>query len=365
MSAPSAPYEGLGRPIRGPRALSSDWRRFWHLTYNIARNEFKLRFFGSALGYLWQLVRPLLLFGVLYVFFTKVAKVNNSHLPGQQHYGAQLLGSIVLFTFFGEATSGAVRSVVDRENLVRKIQFPRMVIPLSVVLLALFNLALNLVVVLGFALAEGVTPTLSWLELPLIVLMLAAFSTGIAMLLSALFVSLRDIQPIWDVVSQVLFYCSPVIISVETVKDKVSTDAAAPLHAQSARRGLPAVPPRDHHQRHPQRRSGDRQLGRAARAARARGGGVRARLLGLQPLGAAGSREPLAASRAQVAFVACSGVRGRRAGARPRSRAICVRAPCGERARALAPARRSPHGARHSDAAWSRSCSSTRRPQRG
>jgi len=223
VSAPSAPYEGLGRPIRGPRALSSDWRRFWHLTYNIARNEFKLRFFGSALGYLWQLVRPLLLFGVLYVFFTKVAKVNNSHLRGQQHYGAQLLGSIVLFTFFGEATSGAVRSVVDRENLVRKIQFPRMVIPLSVVLLALFNLALNLVVVLGFALAEGVTPTLSWLELPLIVLMLAAFSTGIAMLLSALFVSLRDIQPIWDVFSQVLFYCSPVIISVETVREKVST----------------------------------------------------------------------------------------------------------------------------------------------
>ncbi|HEY4450075.1 MAG TPA: ABC transporter permease [Solirubrobacteraceae bacterium] len=222
MSSRVATHEHLGRPIRGPRALTDDWSRFWHLTYNIARNEFKLRFFGSALGYLWQLVRPLLLFGVLYVFFTKVAHVNNSNLPGQEHYGAQLLGSIVLFTFFGEATSGAVRSVVDRENLVRKIQFPRMVIPLSVVLLALFNLALNLVVVLGFTLAEGVTPTLTWLELPLIVLTLAVFATGIAMLLSALFVSLRDIQPIWDVVSQVLFYCSPVIISVETVREKLS-----------------------------------------------------------------------------------------------------------------------------------------------
>jgi ABC-2 type transport system permease protein len=201
--------------------MTDDWSRFWHLTYNIARNEFKLRFFGSVLGYLWQLVRPLLLFGVLYVFFTKVAHVNGSG-PGQEHYGAQLLGSIVLFTFFAEATSGAVRSVVDRENLVRKIQFPRMVIPLSVVLLALFNLALNLVVVLGFALAEGVTPMLSWLELPLIVGTLAIFATGIAMLLSALFVSLRDIQPIWDVISQILFYCSPVIISVETVSEKVS-----------------------------------------------------------------------------------------------------------------------------------------------
>jgi ABC-2 type transport system permease protein len=222
VSAEPLPTADLGRPIRGPRALTSDWRRFWHLTYNIARNEFKLRFFGSVLGYFWQLFRPLLLFGVLYVFFTLVARVNGVG-PGQEHYGAQLLGSIVLFTFFGEATSGAVRSVVDRENLVRKIQFPRLVIPLSVVLIALFNLALNLIVVLGFAIAEGVQPTLSWLELPLIILTLVVLATGIAMLLSALFVSLRDIQPIWEVFSQILFYCSPVIISVETVKEKLST----------------------------------------------------------------------------------------------------------------------------------------------
>jgi ABC-2 type transport system permease protein len=222
VSSEALPYDDLGRPIRGPRALTDDWSRFWHLTYNIARNEFKLRFFGSALGYLWQLVRPLLLFGVLYVFFTQVAEVNDQSTPAQRYYGAQLLGSIVLFTFFAEATAGAVRSVVDRENLVRKIQFPRMVIPLSVVLLASFNLALNLVVVLGFALVEGVRPTLSWLELPLIVGMLAIFATGIAMLLSALFVRLRDIQPIWEVVSQILFYCSPVIISVATVQAKAS-----------------------------------------------------------------------------------------------------------------------------------------------
>ena len=72
----------LGRPIRGPRALTGDWSRFWHLTYNIARNEFKLRFFGSVLGYLWQLMRPLLLFGVLYVFFTKIGKVKRP-APGR------------------------------------------------------------------------------------------------------------------------------------------------------------------------------------------------------------------------------------------------------------------------------------------
>jgi ABC-2 type transport system permease protein len=214
--------ETLGQPITGPRALTDDWSRFWHLTYNIARNEFKLRFFGSVLGYMWQLMRPFLLFGVLYLFFTQIAHVNSTSGPGNAFYGAQLLGSIVLFTFFGEATGGAVRSVLDRENLVRKIQFPRLVIPLAVVLLASFNLGLNLIVVFVFALIEGVHPMLSWLELPLILAFLGVFATGIAMLLSALFVNFRDVQPIWDVVSQVLFYASPVIISVDTVKEKLS-----------------------------------------------------------------------------------------------------------------------------------------------
>jgi ABC-2 type transport system permease protein len=208
--------------MKGPSALAGDWRRFWALSFTIARNEFKLKFFGSALGYLWQVMRPLLLFGVLYVFFTVIAHVDNNQGAGGRFYGAQLLGSIVLFTFFAEATSGAVRSVVDRENLVRKIQFPRLVIPTSVVLLALFNLSLNLIVVLIFSLISGVRPMLSWLELPLIIATLIIFAMGMAMLLSSMFVHFRDIQPIWEVFSQVLFYASPVIISVETIKQKVS-----------------------------------------------------------------------------------------------------------------------------------------------
>jgi ABC-2 type transport system permease protein len=216
-----APFEGLGRPIKGPRALTNDWRRFWHLTYNIARNEFKLKFFGSALGYVWQVMKPLLLFGVLYVFFVVISHVGSSGKPDERFYGVQLLGSIVLFTFFGEATGGAVRSVVDRENLVRKIQFPRLVIPLAIVLLAFFNLMMNLIVVLIFALISGVHPMLSWLELPLILVMLVLFSTGLAMLLAAMFVRVRDIQPIWEVISQIVFYGSPVIIPITTVREKL------------------------------------------------------------------------------------------------------------------------------------------------
>jgi len=216
------PYESLGRPIPGPGALTSDWWRFWHLTYNIAVMQWKLRFFGSALGYLWQLVRPLLLFTVLYVFFTQVSHVSRDAGPSGRYYGAQLLGSIVLYTFFAECTMNSVRSVVDNETLVRKIQFPRLVIPISNVLLALFNLSLNLVVVFIFALIEGVRPMLSWLELPLIVVLLAVLAAGLAMLLSALFVYFRDIQPIWEVINQVIFYAAPVIIPFPLVQKNLS-----------------------------------------------------------------------------------------------------------------------------------------------
>jgi ABC-2 type transport system permease protein len=224
------PDVGLPAPLRapgshrvhGPSALGSDLHRFWALTFTLARTEFKLRFYGSVLGYVWTLMRPLLLFSVLWVFFTKVGHVNDGKTPGEKYYGAQLLGSIVLFTFFIEGTTNAVRSVVDRENLVRKIHFPRLVIPLSVVLLAMFNLALNLIVVAIFAVSAGVRPMLSWLELPLIVGALIVFAAGMAMLLSALFVHFRDIQPIWEVFAQILFYASPVIISIQTVIAKVS-----------------------------------------------------------------------------------------------------------------------------------------------
>src|SRR5207302_1551372 len=96
--------------------------------------------------------------------------------------------------------------VVDRENLVRKIHFPRLVIPASVVLLSLFNLGLNLIVVLIFMFASGVTPMLSWVELPLLVIMLTLVAAGFAMLLAALYVHFRDVSPIWEVLQQILFY---------------------------------------------------------------------------------------------------------------------------------------------------------------
>jgi ABC-2 type transport system permease protein len=205
--------ERVTRPITGPSALSGEPGRFFHLTWTLAVLEFRLKFFGSVLGYLWQLVKPLLLFGVMLFVFTKAVRLG----AGVTQYPVVLLMSIVLFTFFSEATGGAVSSVVDREGLVRKIYFPRLVIPMSVVLTAYFNVALNLLAVVVFMLARGVDPRWSWLELVPLLAFLGVFATGLAMILSSLYVRYRDVRPIWDVVLQAIFYGSAIFYPIENI----------------------------------------------------------------------------------------------------------------------------------------------------
>jgi ABC-2 type transport system permease protein len=208
-----------GRRVVGPTALGDDPRRLWHLTYTLAVTDFKLRFFGSALGYLWQLMRPLLLFGVLYAVFTQVIRLGSD----VELYPVALLLGIVLYTFLGEATSGALTSLVDRESLVRKIEFPRLAVPMASVLTALFNVALNLLVVLVFLLVAGADVRWSWLELPFLLAALAVFAAGLGMLLSSLYVTLRDMRPIWDVVLQVFFYASPIFYPIDVVIERDQT----------------------------------------------------------------------------------------------------------------------------------------------
>jgi ABC-2 type transport system permease protein len=215
-----APY---GPPIKGPSALGSDPRRLWHLARTLAVSDFKLRFFGSALGYLWQLVRPLMIFGVLYVVFTQIVRLGGD----VELYPVALLLGVVLFMFFSESTSGALGSLLEREALIRKVEFPRLAIPLSAVLTALMNVALNLVAVVVFLLVAGGDVRASWLELPFLLLALALFTTGLGMLLSALFVRYRDVKPIWEVVLQVLFYGSPIFYTIDVVIEQ--SDLAAKL----------------------------------------------------------------------------------------------------------------------------------------
>ncbi len=221
------------RVVTGPSALGGGWKRFGELLYLISVTEFKKTYFGTVLGYLWSLLRPLLLFAVLLFVFTKIVRLGS----GVPNYPVLLLMNVVLFGFFSEATTTAVMSVVNQESVVRKTQFPRLVIPLSVVITSLFNLGLNLIVVLIFVLAFGVTPMWTWLLFPLVLVALFVFATAVATLLSSLYVRFRDTAIIWSVVVSALFYATPVIYPIEVVperyRDLIMLNPLSPLFEQA------------------------------------------------------------------------------------------------------------------------------------
>jgi ABC-2 type transport system permease protein len=201
------------REIHGPSSLGGGLRRFWDLLFLISVTEFKKTYFGTALGYLWSLLRPLMLFGVLLFVFTKIFRAG-SQVPD---YPVLLLFNIVLFGLFQEATSQAVGSVVGQEGIVRKTQFPRLVIPLSIVFTSLFNFAVNLIAVAIFLFAFSVDPRWSWLLFPVIVAVLFVLTAAVSLLLSSLYVRFRDVAIIWGVLVTALFYATPVLYPIEIV----------------------------------------------------------------------------------------------------------------------------------------------------
>jgi ABC-2 type transport system permease protein len=201
------------RDVRGPSALSGGWRRFWELTRLLAVTDFKRTYFGTALGYLWSVARPLLLFAVLVEVFTHVFRLGAT-VP---HYPAFLLFNFVFFGFFSEATTSAVPSIVSQEGIVRKTQFPRLAIPTAVVLSALFNLLLNMIVVFVFIIVLGVSPAWTWLLFPVLVAMMCTITLPVAMILSSLYPRFRDLSLIWTVFATALFYATPVLYPYERV----------------------------------------------------------------------------------------------------------------------------------------------------
>jgi ABC-2 type transport system permease protein len=197
---------------RAATAQSSGWRHFLYVTRALTATEFKLRYFDSVLGYLWTLLRPLILFGVLYLIFTHVIRFGK----GVDHYPVILLAAIVVYNFYAESTTGALGSFVARENLLRKVYFPRAAVPVSVTLTAATNLALGVIVVLLFALIDGVTPSGTWLLFIGVVLAVVVLATAVSLLLAVLYVRFRDVQPIWEVVLQLLFWGTPIIYTIES-----------------------------------------------------------------------------------------------------------------------------------------------------
>jgi ABC-2 type transport system permease protein len=221
------------REVKGPSAIGGGRGRFFELLWLISLTEFKKTYFGTVFGYLWSLVRPLALFGVLLLVFTRIIRLG-SDVP---NYPVMLLFNLVVFGFFQEATGSAVTSVLAQEGIVRKTQFPRLVIPLAVVATALFTLALNLIAVFAFILLYGVDPTWTWLLLPVLLAPLVVLTCAMALLLSVANVRFRDVAIIWTVVATVLMYATPLLYTIDFVpgglKDLFLANPLTPIFIQA------------------------------------------------------------------------------------------------------------------------------------
>lgn len=183
------------------------------LVAELVRTDFKLRYQGSVLGYAWSLLRPLLLFIILYVVFVKFLRVGND-IP---HFPVYLLLGIVMWNFFNEITVQGLGSVVGRGDLIRKIRIPRWIIVLSTSISALINLGLNLIVIAVFMVISQVQFSWSLLWLPLIFLEVYVFAVGISFFLSAAFVKYRDVGYIWEVALQAGFYLTPILYPLSRI----------------------------------------------------------------------------------------------------------------------------------------------------
>lgn len=185
------------------------------LLSELTKTDFKLRYQGSVLGYLWALLRPLMMFAILYVVFAQLLRFGGD----TPHYPVYLLAGTTMWSFFTECTSQGIQAMIIRGDLIRKISFPKYIVVVSATLTAVINMLINLVVVVIFALINGVTPSWSWLLVPFSIIELYALSLGISFLLGAINVKYRDVTSIWDVLTQALFYAIPIIYPISMVAE--------------------------------------------------------------------------------------------------------------------------------------------------
>lgn len=219
--------------VRGPSAFGGELRRFRELLWIITVNEFRLEYANTLLGFLWTIIRPLVFFGVIFLILRGVLRFGGNI----DHYGPFLVLNLILFQYFQETTTRSLRCVAAREGVVRKMQFPRIIIPLSVSLTAAFTMLLNLVAVLPLFVIMGVSPRLEWLGLLPIIVLLMALSTGVGLVLSIWFVRFEDTAQIWGLFSRILFYLTPILFPIELVpsdfRDFVALNPLSPLFEQA------------------------------------------------------------------------------------------------------------------------------------
>jgi ABC-2 type transport system permease protein len=188
-------------------------RRYWHLTVQLARKDFKIRYTHSVLGYAWSVVNPLIFALVYFLVFSVFIRFD---VP---FYAAYLLLGLVLWTFFADGSGHGVTSLLARAALVTKVAFPRQVIVYAAVLNALMTFAISLLVLAAILVLSGMPLRTSVVAFPVLLLDLVALTLGVALLLSPLHVRFHDVGYLWGIATQIGFWLTPVIYRETVVPD--------------------------------------------------------------------------------------------------------------------------------------------------
>jgi ABC-2 type transport system permease protein len=183
--------------------------KYKNLVQTIALTDFKLKYQGSVLGYLWSLVKPLLLFSIYYFVFTRVFKLGGS-IP---YYPVYLLLGIVVWSYFQETTLSCLLSIVSKGDLIRKVYFPRIILIVATSITSFLTLSANLLIVVFFMLVNSVPFGPRILLSPFVFIELFIFVIGMGLFLGSIYVRFRDISHIWEVIMQALFYATPILYS--------------------------------------------------------------------------------------------------------------------------------------------------------
>lgn len=174
-------------------------------------SDFKLRYQGSYLGYFWTLIKPLLLFGVIYLVFAYFMPVPI------EDYAIYLLLGILIWNFFSEATLIGMNTFITKKDLVTKVYFSRAALLIASTITSLITLLLNLIIFFLFLVFAGVSPGPEALFFILYVVELYLIGTGVAFILAALYVRFKDMQHIWEILLQIGFWLTPIIYPVTVI----------------------------------------------------------------------------------------------------------------------------------------------------
>jgi ABC-2 type transport system permease protein len=198
-------------------ALREIWR-YHELLTGLVRKELKVKYKGSALGFTWSLLRPMLMLAIYYI---AIGKFLASPIPG---FVVFLFSGLVAWTFFSDVVNGATQAITANGGLIKKVYFPREILPLSVVGGALVQFGFMLIALFAtvFLTGRSLDPG-KLLLLPVSLIALVLFSTAVALLMSAANVYLRDTQHLVEVGLLLWFYMTPILYSIGMVQDKVAS----------------------------------------------------------------------------------------------------------------------------------------------